>query len=77
MLLLILSFHFPFFIGLVISVWIVIFSAYDHFYNETFEYYIVKHIKILIFFYPNNFMKISVTSKYLKTKMPDNINNMK
>ena len=58
MLFLILSFHSPLFIGLVIGVWPIIFLFMLIFYNEIFEYNIVKNIKILIFFYPNNFLKI-------------------
>ena len=58
MLLLILSFHFPLFIGLVIGVWPIIFLFMLIFYNDIFEYYIVKHIKVKIFFHPNYFMKI-------------------
>ena len=60
MLLLILSFHSSLFIGLVIGVWPIIFLFMLIFYNEIFEYYLVKHIMIKIFFYPNYFMKYHI-----------------
>ena len=52
--------QFSFFIVYWLGHWCVTyyFSVYAHFYNDIFECNIVKHIKILIFFYPNYFLKI-------------------
>ena len=58
MLLLILSFHFPIVYWFWSLVCELFFFCFARFYNEIFKYYIVKHIKILIFFLLNYFMKI-------------------
>ena len=49
------------------------FSVYAHFLHKIFEYYIVKHVKILIFFFPNYFMKIKFQECIFEKKVPDNI----